>query len=140
MNKEVPVSEIMSTKLVTIHPSLSLYKDKKIFHSYNIRYLQVVEKNKLVGMISYTDILRISFADLDENDESIIPMIYEMYSIPQIMTRVPVFVEATTSIKETAEILAHQSFHSLPVLEEGKLVGIVTTTDLINYLLDQYQD
>src|SRR5690625_6358816 len=122
MNKEVPVSEIMSTKLVTIHPTQSLYEAKKLFHRYNIRHLPVVEKNKLVGMISYTDILRISFADLDENDESIIPMIYEMYSIPQIMTRVQVFVEATTSIIETAEIWANQSIHSLNVIEVVQLV------------------
>jgi len=92
----------------------------------------------LVGMISHTDLLRISFSSLDKSDDSIVPVIYEMFSIPEVMTRVPVFIEVNTTIKKAAEILARQSFHSLPVLDKGKLVGIVTTTDMINYLLAQY--
>jgi len=138
MKQDVPVSEIMSKKLITINPYHSLYEAKKLFNRHNIRHIPVVDKERLVGMVSHNDLLRISFADLDENDESIVPMIYEMYTIPRLMTRVPVFVEADTSIKETAEILSKQSFHSLPVLDKGKLVGMVTTTDMINYLLAQY--
>jgi acetoin utilization protein AcuB len=65
-------------------------------------------------------------------------LVYDMYTIPQVMTRIPVTVESDTSIKEVAEILSRQSFHSIPVVDQGKLVGIVTTTDLINYLLEQY--
>ena len=49
-----------------------------------------------------------------------------------------VTVTAGTNIKEVAEILAEQSFHSLPVVEKEEVVGIVTTTDLVKYLLDQY--
>jgi len=44
----------------------------------------------------------------------------------------------TATIKEVAEILSKKEFHALPVIENDKLVGIVTTTDLINYLLEQY--
>lgn len=140
MKNNVPVSEIMSTKLITVKTDQSLYEAEKLFNRHSIRHIPVVDKNeRLVGIISHTDLLRISFSDLDESDESIVPVIYEMYSIPQLMTRVPVFVEDNTSIKETAEILAQQSFHSIPVLDKGKLVGIVTTTDMINYLLDQYK-
>lgn len=138
MKKDVPVSEIMSTKLITISTKQSLYEAEKLFNRHHIRHIPVVEKGHLVGMVSHTDLLRISFADFDESDESVLPVIYEMYTIPQLMTRVPVFVEVDTTIKETAEILARQSFHSLPVLDKGKLVGIVTTTDMINYLLAQY--
>ena len=54
------------------------------------------------------------------------------------MAKTPLTVAADTSIKEVAEILAKQSFHSIPVVENGKLVGLVTTTDLIKYLLEQY--
>jgi len=138
MKHKVPISEIMTKDVITLSPDESLYKAEKLFAKHNIRHIPIVEKQRLVGMISHTDLLRISFSSLDKTDESIVPVIYEMFSIPEIMTRVPVFVEATTTIKQTAEILARQSFHSLPVLDKGKLVGIVTTTDLINYLLAQY--
>lgn len=138
MKQKVPVSQIMSKELITISPDQSLYIAEKLFSRHNIRHIPVVENERLVGMVSHTDLLRISFSGLDESDDSIVPVIYEMYSVPEIMTRVPIFVEATTTIKEVAEILSRQSFHSLPVLDKGKLVGIVTTTDLIHYLLAQY--
>ena len=54
------------------------------------------------------------------------------------MAKSPLTVDANTSIKEVAEILSQQSFHSIPVVENGKLVGLVTTTDLVKYLLEQY--
>ena len=47
-------------------------------------------------------------------------------------------VSPDTTIRETAEILASKEFHALPVCEGDLLVGIVTTTDLIKYLIDQY--
>jgi len=138
MKQNVPVSEIMSKELITLSPKQSLYEAEKLFNRHHIRHIPVVENKRLVGMISHTDLLRLSFADLDESDEFSVPVIYEMFGIPDVMTRVPVFIEVDSTIKETAEILARQSFHSLPVLDNGILVGIVTTTDLINYLLAQY--
>lgn len=70
--------------------------------------------------------------------EEVSSVVYDMYTIPQIMAKTPITVTADTNIKEVAEILATQSFHSVPVLENEKLVGIVATTDLLNYLLEQY--
>lgn len=138
MKQRVPVSKIMTKELVTVNQNDSLYEAEKVLNKYNIRHIPVVEGQKIVGVISRSDLLRISFSDLDENDEKVVPVIYDMYTIPQVMTKVPVAVESNTTIKETAEILAKQSFHSIPVVDKGELVGIVTTTDLINYLLEQY--
>lgn len=138
MKPNIPVSEIMTKDPITVRPDQSLYEANKLFGQHHIRHIPVVEKGHLIGMISQTDLLRISYADLDEKDDAVVPAIYEMFNIGDIMTRVPVFVDVHSTIKETAQILARQSFHSLPVLDQGKLVGIVTTTDLINYLLKQY--
>lgn len=140
MKHKVPISEIMTKDVITLSPSDSLYKAEKLFAKHNIRHIPVVENKRLVGMVSLTDLLRISFSSLDKADDSIVPIIYEMFSIPEIMTRVPVFIEVDTTIKKAAEILSRHSFHSLPVLDKGKLVGIVTTTDMINYLLAQYEN
>lgn len=138
MKPNIPVSDIMTKNPITVRPDQSLYEANKLFGQHNIRHIPVVEKEHLIGMISQTDLLRISYADLDEKDDAVVPAVYEMFNIGDIMTRVPVFVDVHSTIKETAQILARQSFHSLPVLEQGKLVGIVTSTDLINYLLKQY--
>ena len=61
-----------------------------------------------------------------------------MLSISQVMTQKPRTVEASLSIRDVAEILASEEYHALPVVENGQLVGIVTTTDVIKYLLEQY--
>ncbi len=90
-------------------------------------------------MLSYTDLLRISFADaVDEDEYEVDTVVYNMFTIEQVMAKNLISVESTTTIKEVAEILSKQEFHALPVIDNNELVGIVTTTDLINYLLEQF--
>lgn len=101
--------------------------------------MPVVNGNKILGMLSYTDLLRISFADAVDDDEMDVDVtVYNMFTIEQVMTRNLVTISPDSSIKEVAEILAVKEFHALPVVEDELLVGIVTTTDLIKYLLKQY--
>lgn len=138
MKKRVPISQIMSTHLITITPSQSLYEAEALFKKHTIRHIPVVEGKKLVGVLSYSDLLRISFADLTDDEERVEAVVYDMFTVPQVMAKVPVTVHPETTIKEVIEILAKQTFHSLPVVENDELVGIVTTTDLLNYFLEQY--
>ena len=138
MKQRVPITEIMTKDLVTLNPTESLYKAEKLFNQHNIRHIPIVEDHRLVGVISRSDLLRISFSNLSEDEESVESLVYDSYTIPQVMTRVPVTVESDATVKEVAELLSMQSFHSIPVVENDKLIGIVTTTDLINYLLEQY--
>ncbi|MFA7447990.1 MAG: CBS domain-containing protein [Weeksellaceae bacterium] len=138
MKQRVPITEIMTKDLVTLNPTESLYEAEKLFNQHNIRHIPVVEDQRIVGVISRSDLLRISYSNLSEDEETVESLIYDSYTIPQVMTRVPVTVESDATVKEVAELLSMQSFHSIPVVENGNLVGIVTTTDLINYLLEQY--
>jgi CBS domain-containing protein len=62
-----------------------------------------------------------------------------MLSIEQIMVKNPIKVTSNITIKSVAEILAKNEFHALPVVDLDELVGIVTTTDLLKYLLEQYE-
>ncbi|PUB27499.1 CBS domain protein [Elizabethkingia sp. YR214] len=142
MKQRVPVSQIMSKELITLNPKESLYEAEKLFKKNNIRHIPVVENLKLLGMLSYSDLLKISYADVDDSDEaegtSVSTVVYDMFSIPQIMTKAPLTVNTETTIKEVVEILAQQSFHSIPVVDHDEIKGIVTTTDILNYLLEQY--
>ena len=63
---------------------------------------------------------------------------YDNLNIEQVMTKGVKVVQKSDTIYEVATILSKNEFHLLPVVEEEKLVGIVTTTDLIKYLVDQY--
>jgi len=139
MKKSVPVSEIMSQNLVTVTTNSDLVSAEELFKKHRIRHIPVVSGKEIVGMLSYTDLLRISFADaVDENEESVDTMVYNMFTISQVMVRDVVSISSETTIKEVAQFLASKEFHALPVVDNGELVGIVTTTDLINYLLEQY--
>lgn len=142
MKQRVPVSQIMTKELITLNLSQSLYEAETLFKKNNIRHIPVVENQKLLGILSYSDLLKISYADVEEQDEAedvpVSAIVYDVFSISQVMTKAPLSVEPDTTIKEVAEILSEQSFHSIPVVENGELRGIVTTTDILKYLLKQY--
>ncbi len=133
-----PISEIMSTNIIAVNRDDDLETAELLFKKHKIRHIPVVNGDVIIGMLSYSDLLRISFADAVFEDESEIDaLVYNMFTIDQVMVKHVVTVPAVATIKEVAEILSKNEFHALPVVDEGNLVGIVTTTDLINYLLKQ---
>lgn len=139
MIRKAPVSTIMTKDVITLNTSDSLETAERLFKKYHIRHIPVVIDDKIKGMLSYTDLLRISFADaVFEDEETIDSVVYNMFTIEQVMAKSLVNVTSSTSIKEVAEILSIKEFHALPVVDNHKLVGIVTTTDLINYLIKQF--
>lgn len=138
MKKRTPVSDIMTKDIITLDRSDDLESAEKLFKRYNIRHIPVVNEASIIGMLSYTDLLKISFADVTEDDRNVNAVVYNMFSVEQVMTKNLVCVTSKSTIKEVAEILAVNEFHALPVVDNNRLVGIVTTTDLINYLLDQF--
>ena len=139
MNKSTQVSAIMTKKVITLSKGDSLEKAELLFKTKKIRHIPVVKDSAIIGMLSYTDLLRISFADaIDEDEEYVDAIVYEMFTIEQVMARNLVSVSPLTTIREVAEILSKKEFHALPVVDNNNLVGIVTTTDLINYMLEQF--
>ena len=138
MKKRTPVSTIMTANVITLNHTDNLDTAERLFKANNIRHIPVVSGEEIIGMLSYTDLLKISFADATDDDLDIETVVYNMYSIEQVMAKDLVSVTSKTTIREVAEILAEKEFHALPVVDDSILVGIVTTTDLIKYLLDQY--
>ena len=132
----VPVSSIMVKDLITVSVRDGLDKAEHLLKKYKIRHVPVVEGKKIVGMLSLNDILRISFADgAFREEEDISSSIYEMFTIRNLMRSKLETVRSDNTIKEVAEKFVESEYHSLPVVDDGILVGILTTTDLIQYLL-----
>ena len=138
MKKREPVSHIMTKQLVTLNRTNNLHEADALFKEHGIRHIPVVSGDKLIGMLSYTDLLRISFVEGVSSGGETDTAIYDMLSIEQVMVSNPESISSGMTIKEAAEILAKREFHALPIVDNGHLVGIVTTTDLINFLIDQY--
>jgi CBS domain-containing membrane protein len=140
MKENVPVSTIMSKDIIKLSLLDNLSTAEIIFKHNKIRHIPVVDEDKIIGMLSYTDLLRISFVDAIDDEEIIDTTVYNMFTVEQVMVKKLVTITPDTTIKETAEILSKKQFHSLPVCVGDVLVGIVTTTDLLNYLLQQYDE
>lgn len=139
MKKRIPVSSIMTTMVISLNTKDTLETAESLFKQHNIRHIPVVDGNQVIGMLSYTDLLRISFADaVGEDEQDVDTVVYNMFSIEQVMTKNLVTVQSNTTIQAVAEILSKREFHALPVVDNDSLVGIITTTDLINFLLEQF--
>lgn len=130
----------MTRELITLSLSDDLYKAEKLFKKHHIRHIPIVENEHIVGMLSFSDLKRISFLDsYDSREVEVDNAIYNILSLQQVMVKNIVTVNSSVTVKSVAEILAENEFHALPVVENDILVGIVTTTDLLRYLLDQYK-
>ena len=132
----IPISTIMTKNILTVDINDSLEKAEHLFKKHKIRHIPVVENKKIVGMLSLNDLLRISFADgAYREEENVSSDIYEMFSISQLMVRKPETVQSKTTVREVAQLLTKTQFHSLPVVDDEEVVGMVTTTDLLKYFL-----
>lgn len=139
MIRKRPISTIMTHHVIYLNIEDSLEHAKHLFKTHNIRHIPVVSGNALIGILSYADLLRVNFDDaFNEKDESTETLVDSMLTIGQIMTKKIVSVSTSNTIKEVARIFTEREFHALPVVNDNQLVGIVTTTDVIKYLLKQF--
>lgn len=137
MKQRVPVSQIMAKVLIAVPTNKKISEVNELFKEYNIRHIPVTEGTKLAGVISKNDVSKLGYG-AGEMDQNALDAIYDTYELKDVMVKKPLTVSPDTNIKDVAEILSEQSFHSLPVVDDDEVVGIVTTTDLVKYLLEQY--
>lgn len=137
MKQRVPVSQIMAKVLIAVPTNKKISEVNELFKEYNIRHIPVTEGTKLAGVISKNDVTKLGYG-AREMDQNALNAIYDTYELKDVMVKKPLTVSPDTNIKDVAEILSEQSFHSLPVVDDDEVVGIVTTTDLVKYLLEQY--
>jgi acetoin utilization protein AcuB len=142
MKKKEPVSTIMTKNIHCVQLDGKLTQALEVVRKYGVRHVPVVHGRQLVGIISKTDLNRLSFSGLFAGEEDADEAVFDMLSISQVMSHKPRVVKASETIYNVAEILSKEEFHALPVVaddDESLLVGIVTTTDVIQYMLKQYQ-
>ena len=135
MRRDEPISTIMATNLVTLCVTDDLVTAEKLFIEHKIKHIPVVRDKEIIGMLSYYDIQTVSSAVLNEDHTSVDSYINNNFSIAQVMDKSITAIPPYTSIKDAAELLTTKGFHALPVVEDSELVGIVTTRDLVKYLV-----
>jgi len=118
---KIPVSAFMVKNIATIHPLNTIEEAAKIFYDKNIASLMVTKDDDLVGIITEKDLMT-SILIFGHNKDT---------QIKNIMTSSVISVNLDTSIIDATNIMIEKSIHKLPVMENGKLIGLISATDLI---------
>ncbi len=139
MRHNEPVSHIMKSQPLTVHIAQKVSEVYKLISENPFHHVPVVNGNTLVGLISSTDMMKLSLDAYGTPDAVNLEYFDSQFSIEDVMSTELVTIKDKDSIRSAAELLSKGSIHSLPVVDgDGALAGIVTTTDLVNYLLAQY--
>jgi acetoin utilization protein AcuB len=135
MNLFDPISKIMTRGVISISPDDSLAKVEEVFSEERIHHLPIVDKGQLVGMVSKSDFLlfKHGFSDPDKDPQES-KYRGRVYKAKDIMTSKLATLEMSDRINVALEVFNKNLFHALPVLDNGILVGIVTTFDIIKQI------
>ncbi|WP_018111837.1 CBS and ACT domain-containing protein [Thermus igniterrae] len=123
------VKDVMHHPVFTVGPEVSLEDAYRLLLEKGIRHLPVVEGGKVVGIITDRDI-RLATSHL--NPKGPCPGCTQ---VAEVMTRGVVTAHPLDPVEEAARVMRERKIGSLPVLEDGALVGIVTGIDLLDALL-----
>lgn len=131
---DIPIKNIMSTRLKTLHPKEKLSAAKEIFKAYDIHHIPVEVMGEVRGIISLGDLLFLEGVVTNTFDEFIQTKRMELSTVDEIMTTNPICVAAEMMLSEVLDIMTKHRINALPVLDESELVGIITTYDILKYL------
>jgi len=128
----VTVEEIMTQTLLTVRPEDTLKRVRDIFAANYLHHLPVLNASQqLVGIVSKYDLNKIEGL-LDAFPEKST----ENLTVRDIMTSPVITVSPEVTLRRVASIFLDNLFHALPVLEDKKLVGIITSHDLVQYAFE----
>ncbi len=153
------VKDFMNKRVIHISPDITIFDAAKILSKSNIAGAPVVEKNKIVGLISISDIIRfidIKLGKLPKIDtpglSSLVFALIQIeklrqdfkkemnkiacFKVRQVMTKNVITVCPSMSLVEVAELMEKHDVNRLPVVNRGRLVGIVARADLIKALIN----
>lgn len=127
------VKSEMTVKVYCLEPGQSLQDAHKLMQQHNCRHVPVVEEGAVVGILSDRDILL--FASRKEGAQDIeVPDVL----VSEAMSREVLSCRPEQRISDVAKIMVKEKLDSLPVIgEDDKLVGLITTTDLLGLLSQQ---
>ena len=129
------VAEIMTTDLVTVEPQNSVATAIRLMRQGNLRRLPVTEDGNLVGILTSGDLRRITGLSSILRDRSQDNFLWYHIPVANVMTRNPMTLSPDAPIAEAARLLIEYKIGGLPVVAEDRLLGIITTTDLLNWLI-----
>ncbi len=129
------VSDYMTPNPITVEPEEPLMRALEIVRLRGVRRLPVAVGGLLVGLVTEGDLKRAEPSTLDASQEEF-TRVMEETPIARIMISSPVTTTADTPLLDAAEVMLNTKYGALPVVSEGRVVGIITDNDLTRALVD----
>lgn len=136
MNTQI-VRNWMTVNPITITPLITLPKARRLMLDHHLRTLPVVNEGKLVGVVAWHDIHRaeawegVDFGGYESNS------LLERLTAKEFMSYLPITISSDSTIAEAACLMVKYKIGGLPVVEDDKLVGVITETDLCLSMLQR---
>ncbi len=127
----INVQQVMTEKVTVATQQHKVSQVMDFFRLYNIHHLPVTDNDKIIGIISVTDIMKLLHDKLFAGENISLEELDKQVSIRDIMTPTPITINPDSEISEAMAILLQGGFHALPVESDGKLRGIITDYDLM---------
>ncbi len=137
MTKREPIQSVMTSEPTYVQRSQPISQVYDLLDGAPFHHVPVLDGDRPVGMVSASDILRLVY-DIDGSDDRMLrTMLDHQFNIDDAMTEELRTLASTASVYDAASMLSDGSLHSVLVVDDdGKLAGIVTSTDLVRYLRD----
>ena len=128
------IRDMMTKNPVTVDSETLVMDAQKIMKENNVRRLPVVDKGKLLGIVTKHDILEASPSPATSLSVHELNYLLSKMKVKEIMKKNPVTLTPDTPFEEALKIGQEKKIGSFPVLENGKLVGIATESDIVRFL------
>lgn len=130
------IDRIMHTNLITVTPDTSLVEARELLEEKKIDHLLVINDTKqLVGLVSDRDLKQYWASPATSLSTHELNYLLEKVVVSMIMVKTVVTVPTNTTIERAALVMQEHRISSLPVMEDGILAGIITSTDVLGVLL-----
>lgn len=131
------VGERMTHNPITIRPDTSIDEALRIIRENKVRRLPVLDRNKnLVGIVSEKDLLYASPSPVTTLSVFELHYLLSKLTVAEIMKRDVITTCETCPLEEAARLMVDNKIGCLPVMRDGKLVGIITETDIFKILIE----
>ncbi len=128
------IRDMMTRNPVTVDSETLVMDAQKIMKENNIRRLPVVDKGKLVGMVTKHDLLEASPSPATSLSVHELNYLLSKMKVKEIMKKNPVTLTPDTPFEDGLKIGQEKKIGAFPVVENGKLVGIATESDIVRFL------
>lgn len=129
------VSEFMTRKVTALQETDSLMDARMVYMRSSFRHLPVLKGRQLVGVVTEHDVRQHTPSMMSGVSPEDYNRALETTPVSRAMTRDPITVRPNQPVFDAANLLFTRRFGCLPVVENGELVGIVTTTDMLRLLV-----